>query len=198
VPGTKHTLADLAWLRATGLAGALSGLSHDGTALAGICGGYQMLGESISDPYGVEGGGEAAGLGLLPVRVVFEGAKVTQQVDARLRVGLPWLAEGERLTGYEIHAGRADTVAPLLEIVGSDGEVAFDGASSSDGLTWGTHLHGLFHNDAFRRAWLITLGWRNPGSPLSYLARKAAGYDRLADALEAALDMKRLDEVIGL
>ena len=198
LPGTKYTLADLAWLRATGLAAAVTGLNEAGTAVVGICGGYQMLGQSIDDPHGVESGGEAAGLGLLPVQVTFEGAKVTRQAEARLRVPLPWLAEGERLTGYEIHAGRAGTAAPLLEIVRSGGEVAYDGASSEDGRTWGTHLHGIFHNDAFRRAWLTSLGWQYAGPALSYLARKATGYDRLADALEAALDMEQLDAIIGL
>ena len=70
--------------------------------------------------------------------------------------------------------------------------------ATPDGRVWGTHLHGLFHNDGFRRAWLASLGWRSSGGEMPYLARKAAGYDRLADALEAALDMRRLDAIIGL
>ncbi len=198
LPGAKHTLADLAWLRATGLAEAVIHLAQAGCALVGICGGYQMLGQTISDPDGVEGGGEAAGLGLLPVRVIFHGAKVTQQAEARLCGRLPWLERADGLIGYEIHAGRAETSAPLLEIRRRDGEIAADGAAAADGRIWGTHLHGLFHNDDFRRAWLASLGWRPIGPAIPYRERKAASYDRLADALAAALDVRRLDAIIGL
>jgi adenosylcobyric acid synthase len=198
LPGTKHTLADLAWLRANGLADALLGLAAQGVALVGICGGYQMLGHSISDPDGVEGGGDAAGLRLLPVRVIFRGAKVTQQAVAHPLGRWPWLTAAEPLTGYEIHAGQAETPAPLLELRRADSSHTLDGTAAPDGRIWGTHLHGLFHNDDFRRAWLASLGWQAPARPTPYLARKAAGYDRLADALEAALDVRRLDAIIGL
>ncbi|MEJ5199313.1 MAG: cobyric acid synthase, partial [Anaerolineae bacterium] len=198
LPGTKHTLADLAWLRATGLADAATALAAEGVPLVGICGGYQMLGRAIRDPHGVEGGGEAAGLGLLPVEVVFGREKVTQQVIARPTGQWPWSEAAEPLTGYEIHAGEAKTPAPLLALERQDGSRALDGACSADGRIWGTHLHGLFHNDGFRRAWLRSLGWRPSGSALSYRQRKAASYDRLADALEAVLDVRRLDAIIGL
>ena len=198
LPGTKHTLADLAWLRATGLADAVVARGREGTALVGICGGYQMLGRIIRDPDGLEGGGEAAGLGLLPVEVTFAGEKVTQQAIGRPLGRWPWLHGDEPLAGYEIHAGRAATAAPLLLLQRQDGSRDFDGAATADGRIWGTHLHGLFHNDAFRRAWLISLGWRPSGPSAAYLARKAAAYDRLADALEAALDVRRLDAIIGL
>lgn len=198
LPGTKHTLADLAWLRASGLAEAILGLAGQGIALVGICGGYQMLGRAISDPDGVEGGGTAAGLGLLPAQTVFHGDKVTRQAEARLRGRLPWLGEAEGLTGYEIHAGQVFVPEPLLEIRRSDGETVLDGASTPDGRVWGTHLHGLFHNDGFRRAWLASLGWEAAGVPTPYLARKAAAYDRLADALAAALDVRQLDAITGV
>lgn len=198
LPGTKHTLADLAWLRESGLAGAIADLAAAGTPVIGICGGYQMLGDAISDPDGVEGGGTAAGLGLLPVQVLFRGDKVTRQAVARLRSPLPWLGEADGLSGYEIHAGQAATPAPLFEIRRGDGTAALDGAAAADGRIWGTHLHGLFHNDAFRRAWLEGLGWRGGDDRTPYLARRAAAYDRLADALASALDLGRLDAIIGL
>lgn len=198
LPGTKHTLADLAWLRATGLADAVAARCRQGAGLVGICGGYQMLGRVIRDPDGVEGGGEAAGLGLLPVEVTFVGEKMTQQATGRPLGHWPWLHRDEPLTGYEIHAGRAETAAPLLELSRLNGSRAFDGAATPDGRIWGTHLHGLFHNDDFRRAWLSSLGWHPSGPPMPYLARKAAAYDRLADALAAALDVRRLDAIIGL
>ena len=197
LPGTKHTLADLAWLRDAGLAEAVLALARAGTAVVGVCGGYQMLGRSIADPEGVEGGGRADGLGLLPIQVTFHPEKVTWPARARPCGGLPWLTDGVELEGYEIHMGRATTPAPLFEIRRPNGEATLDGCVAADGRIWGTHLHGLFHNDAFRRAWLRSLGWRPPEGDPPLARRRAAAYDRLADALEAALDIARLDAIIG-
>ncbi len=197
LPGTKHTLADLAWLRRTGLAEAILAMARRGVAIVGICGGYQMLGQSVRDPEGVEGGGEAEGLGLLPTQVVFHREKATWQVRARLCGTLPWLESGDELTGYEIHMGQAETPTPLLEIYRPDGERVPDGAATADGRVWGTHLHGLFLNDAFRRSWLRSLGWRPSDEARSAAAIRMAAYDRLADALEVALDISRLDALLG-
>ena len=86
----------------------------------------------------------------------------------------------------------------MLEIRRSNGEIVYDGASTTNGRIWGTHLHGLFHNDGFRQAWLVSLGWQGGGGLSSYRERKAAAYDRLADALAATLDERRLDAIIGL
>ena len=197
LPGTKHTLADLAWLRQSGLAEALLTHAGRGGALVGICGGYQMLGSELSDPAGVEGGGDAAGLDLLPVNVVFGTRKETWQAQATLRAPLPWFAESGELLGYEIHAGHALSAAPMLHIRRPDGETVADGACSADGRIWGTHLHGLFQNDDFRRAWLTSLGWHAPGGPAKSVRRGLAAYDALADVLEANLDLARLDAIIG-
>ncbi len=197
LPGTKHTLADLAWLRDTGLAEAVKALAREGTTVVGICGGYQMLGWSIADPVGVEGGGRAEGLGLLPIQVVFHREKVTWPARARACGNLPWLPDGMELEGYEIHMGRAASPAPLFEIRRPNEEMALDGCAAADGRVWGTHLHGLFHNDAFRRAWLRSLGWHLSEGDRPLAERRAAAYDRLADALEAALDIAHLDAMIG-
>lgn len=198
LPGTKHTLADLAWLRETGLADAVTTLADQGKAVVGICGGYQMLGQSIRDPHGVEGGGQADGLQLLPTHVTFQREKDTWQVRARACGHLPWLDRSVELAGYEIHMGQAETPSPLFELYRPNGEVTLDGAATVDGRVWGTHLHGLFHNDPFRWAWLRSLGWQPSTAGTSATARRMAAYDRLADALEAALDIRRLDEIIGL
>jgi len=146
----------------------------------------------------VEGGGQAEGLKLLPTPVTLQRRKETWQVQARPCGRLPWLDSSVKLTGYEIHMGRGDTPSPLFELHRPNGEVAHDGAATSDGRVWGTHLHGLFHNDAFRWAWLRSLGWQPSAEGTSAMARQMAAYDRLADALEAALDIRRLDEIIGL
>lgn len=197
LPGTKHTLADLAWLRQVGLADAILAEVRRGMSLVGICGGYQMLGRVVRDPDGVEGGGEAKGLGLLPTEVTFRRDKTTWQVRARLCGALPWAEAETELCGYEIHMGHAATPAPLLMIYRPTGEVVPDGAATDDGRVWGTHLHGLFFNDAFREAWLRSLGWQPPSSVRSALARRMDAYDRWADVLEASLDIGRLDAIIG-
>ena len=190
LPGTKHTLAALHWLRARGFDRALR--SYTGNVV-GICGGYQLLGEQISDPLGLEGmGGEVAGLGLLPVTTVFEANKRTTQTRARARV--PWAADLP-LHGYEIHMGRTQHVAdaaPVLTVDSTGAEQEHDdGCITPDGRVWGCYLHGLFANDAFRHAWLRTLGWQDVGA-----MQGDDPYARLADAVEAHLDRKQLAAIL--
>jgi adenosylcobyric acid synthase len=193
LPGTKSTLADLAWLKREGLAEAIAQLAQAGCAVAGICGGYQMLGRRIADPEGIEStDGERPGLGLLPVDTLFGPAKATRQVHARVRAGAPgWLrgVAGTTLAGYEIHMGRTCGHGSWLSVEGGGD----DGSASADGRIWGCYLHGIFANDAFRRAWLDSLG-------LACEARSAStldeAIDRLADAVAAAVDIGRLDRII--
>jgi adenosylcobyric acid synthase len=200
LPGTKSTLADMAWLDESGLSAAVRALAGQGVAVVGICGGYQMLGQAIHDPHGVESArGHATSLGLLPVETIFEARKATHRGRARVVQARGFLAGAgdERLHGYEIHAGRTTGAPPALEITREDtGETVGDGAVSEDGRVFGTCLHGLFANDAFRRAWLHSLGW-NYESDIDAHARREAAFDRLADAIESALDMEKLDAIIG-
>ena len=201
LPGTKATLADLAWLRAHGLEQAIQQAARRGVAVVGICGGYQMLGQSLSDPLGVEGpaGTRVEGLGLLPVITEFALTKQTYQ--ARLQ-----LVNGQVIAGYEIHMGTttrssdigSGDIAPLGTIVarGNAPVAIADGAQSADGRIWGTYLHGIFEDAAFRRGWLTQLGWRGELSA-SPLARRQE-YDRLADAVEEAVDWPQLAHVTGL
>ena len=124
--GTKSTLADLAWLRAEGFAEAICELATQGTAVVGICGGYQMLGRVIRDSSHVESpGGEAPGLGLLPVETHFETAKATFQVRARILGGPGWIgtAAGQEVEGYEIHMGLTNGGRPWLEVNRRNGGV---------------------------------------------------------------------------
>ncbi|GAB4519123.1 MAG: cobyric acid synthase [Anaerolineae bacterium] len=199
LPGTKHTLADLAWLRETGLADAILARAAQGCAVVGLCGGFQMLARRVSDPHGYEGGGgQSAGLRLLAAEVRFAPEKATFLVTARVRGGLAWWTSDELLSGYEIHMGRAQVDEPLLEIHRPDGSVALDGAAADGGRIWGTHVHGIFQNDRFRRAWLRSLGWQEPPEALDARARREAAYDRLADLLEQVLDVAALDRIVGL
>lgn len=205
IPGTKSTLADLAWLKDQGLDEAIRQLTDQGAAVVGICGGYQMLGERIADPEHIEGAeDEARGLGLLPVETVFIGQKSTCQTQARVCAGAGWAREviGQVVSGYEIHMGEthSDKDAAWLEVVSRGGEntSSLDGSMSPDGQVWGCYLHGLFANQVLRRAWLMSVGWRDPGEGSSPHASQDKAFADLADGVEAVLDRDRLDAIIGL
>ena len=201
LPGTKNTAADLLWLRAVGLAEAIQEQAAKGTAVVGICGGYQMLGRTICDPQHVESPDEVTpGLGLLPLETVFAGEKTTHRVKARIAGGPAWLtrAIGTVVEGYEIHMGRTQGDNPWLTITERSGGPADvgDGAVSADGRVWGCYLHDLFQNQHFRRAWLRGLGW-NPPHPLDASAAElTTRLDRLAGRVEEALNMRLLEKII--
>ena len=183
VPGTKSTRGDLAYLREQGWDIDLAAHRRRGGRILGICGGYQMLGRRVADPEGIEGApGASEGLGLLDVETVMTPEK---QVT---RVAGEDIASGCPVEGYEIHIGRtegADRVRPLFRIGGAE-----EGAQSPDGCVAGAYLHGLFSGDAFRRAYLEGLGAAASG--LAYEAEVEATLDRLADHLEAHLDLDGL------
>lgn len=199
LPGTKSTISDLAWLRSQGLAEAIRQLAAEGRAVVGICGGYQMLGQVVRDPDGVESPlEETPGLGLLPVETDFKGEKATHRVRARVTGGPGWLSglEGQPVQGYEIHMGRSSGGKTWVEITERSGEPVsvLDGAVGEDGRVWGCYLHGLFQNEGLRRAWLAQLGRSDDGGPL---AGQEAAFERLADAVETALDMGKLEEIVA-
>jgi len=198
LPGTKSTLADLEWLRQTGLADAVRGFAG---AVVGICGGYQMLGGRIDDPQHVESPLDTLrGLELLPGVTQFQAEKATYQAQVTVRGGVGWLSslEGTTLEGYEIHMGVTGGVPAWLEITQRNGQVVQvpDGGISADGRIWGCYLHGLFANDRFRRVWLESLGWRGEGTLRSQAEEFQRSLDALADAVEGALNMKLLEEIL--
>lgn len=204
IPGSKNTLADLAWLRERGLAEAIVARAQAGTAVVGVCGGYQMLGRSLADPHGVDGcppGTTAAGLGLLPVNTAFYPEKRTHQARARVRRGPGWLEEagGIEVTGYEIHMGETRGGRPAFDIVqrGEQRVRVADGAVDATGRILGTCLHGLFDTPVFRRAWLRSLGWQGEGEGFTLRQVREAEYDRLAAVLRKSLDVGRLYGLLG-
>jgi adenosylcobyric acid synthase len=185
LPGTKATLADLAWLRARGLDAAVAAHARAGGAVAGICGGYQMLGDRIADPHEVEGGGTAPGLGLLPVDTEMAPDKRCAEVRY---VPAPDAGLGHApLAGYEIHLGRTRCRggAPLFRD-------APEGTGVRSGAVWGAYLHGLFENDAARRAVLAPLraarGLPAP-PPVAWGAALEAGLDAWADTVRKHVDI---------
>jgi adenosylcobyric acid synthase len=182
LPGSRATLSDLAWLRSRGLDRVLAARVASGRPVLGICGGNQMLARTISDPAGVEGGGEAEGLGHLPTTVTFGTEKLLGRPTGSWR--------GQPVTAYEIHHG-VTTLAP-----GADAEAFLDGFSA--GVVWGTTWHGAFENDGFRRAFLGTVAtaagssWVPAPDAPAYSARREAMLDRLADALDEAVGAEAL------
>lgn len=183
LPGSKATRADLAFLRAQGWDIDLLAHHRRGGNILGLCGGYQMLGRTISDPGGIEGPpGTTPGLGLLDI-------DTTMTADKRLtRVQGTHAATGCAISGYEIHLGRSDGPArarPFASIGGAQ-----EGAVSADGRVMGTYLHGLFCEDRFRAAFLAGLGLAPSG--LGYGALVQGTLDELADHLEQHLDIDAL------
>ena len=179
IPGSKSTIGDLIEFRKNGWDADLAAHRRRGGHVAGICGGYQMLGRLVRDPEGLEGSvRETEGLGLLDVETVMEPEKTVRNVSARsLHFDTP-------LSGYEIHLGRTygpDCVRPATAIDG-----VADGATSADGKVFGTYLHGLFGADFFRARFLESLGVRDGG--IDYRAEVERALDEIAAELETHLD----------
>lgn len=180
LPGSKSTRGDLDFLRAQGWDIDLAAHVRRGGHVLGLCGGFQMLGQQIHDPEGLEGPpGSVAGLGLLQVETVMRPDKRLARVNAlHVTTGLP-------LSGYEIHLGRStgpDCARPFAHVAGTP-----EGAISACGRITGSYLHGLFADDAFRAAYLRGLGATASGQ--SYGAGVERVLDDLAAHLEAHLDV---------
>ncbi len=187
LPGSKATIADLAFLRRQGWD--IDILSHHrrGGRILGICGGYQMLGRTVADPEGIEGGvREADGLGLLDIETVLG---LEKSLGERRGVHIE---SGEALRGYEIHLGHSDGPDRARPFIETDGQA--DGARSADGLVEGCYLHGLMRADGFRHAYLSRLRARRH-SGINHDALVDRTLDDLAAHLEASLDLDRMLEI---
>jgi adenosylcobyric acid synthase len=186
LPGSKATLADLKVMREQGWDLDLAAHRRRGGWILGLCGGYQMLGRTLSDPHGTEGAaGTSEGLGWLAVDTELAGDKQLIAAEGRCRL------TGAAVDGYEMHIGRTTGPGldrPLLDLNGRP-----DGAVSDDGRVLGSYLHGLFASDAFRHAFLARLKDRE-ASGLAYEAEVQATLDRLAQHLESCLDLDGLVE----
>ena len=204
LPGTKSTVSDLNWLRQAGWETALARHLRGGGWVAGICGGFQMLGHRILDPHGVESKiAESIGLGRLDFETVFERDKITAQVEGYE------VSSGLAIRGYEIHAGhavRAPGSEPLLRITRRDGapREALEGCRSADGRVIGTSIHGLFDSAGFRRRFIDSIRSAKGLEPLGdapapdYREVGSAEYDRLADVLIANTDFARIASIAGI
>ena len=206
LPGTKSTINDLRYLKETGLAGKIQEFVRAGGHVMGICGGYQILGQEVRDPQGIEGKpGAEPGLGLLPVVTTMAGVKTTTQVTGEA-LGTP--GAGLMVSGYEIHLGVTDITGPgrpALAITSKNGQpVDFtDGWVSPEGRVWGVYVHGLFESDAFRRAFLQELRQARgltaaDGPELAWQVFQEEQLDRLAQEVRRHLDLAKIRAMVGL
>lgn len=211
IPGTKNTIEDMLWLHQTKLDEGIRELSRQGKLIWGVCGGYQILGREILDPYGVESSVPAAqGLGLLNIVTTMEEEKVTQLASGVLRGIGPILGplQGLGVKGYEIHMGRSQVGkehSPFCHIQqrGDQQSDVMDGAVGADGLVIGSYLHGIFDNDELRHHIFNVLRRKRGWAPLSLSTgtlvteQREQDYNRLAQVVRQSLRMDLLYDILG-
>lgn len=203
VPGTKNTLSDLKWMRESGVEAAVLKRAAAGTPVFGVCGGYQMLGREISDPFGAEGGGTMRGMGLLPTRTVFDPEKrqvrshgFVEQLDGPLSA-----LSGAEVEGYEIHMGETvlEGGAGMCMLESEGGAPAPDGCHL--GNVYGTYLHGIFDSQGFAQALAESL-FAARGLDASEVhavdmaAYKEGQYDKLARVMRENMDMELVYRIL--
>lgn len=195
IPGTKNTMDDLMWLRQNGLEALIKKQASNGTVIFGICGGYQILGQSISDPHHVEHGGKMGGIGLVDAETVFYRDKVRTQVRGRFNTinGVLSALSGVEFDGYEIHMGKTQIsdgnhistiIDTVKQIKSNDG--------CQNGNIYGTYVHGIFDNTANI---IIECLLKNKGIEISEYKSESAyeykekQYDLLADIVRKSVNM---------
>ena len=199
LPGSKNTISDLKWLRENGIENAVLRAYRNGIPVFGICGGYQMLGEKISDPYNVEGGGSINAMGLLPVETVFANEKKTKQVQGRFEdiSGFFSCLSGKEFEGYEIHMGESKANGNALSrLSGGKDDGTFGGNAA------GTYVHGVFDStgcaEAIINAICMKKGVKYNKSGFDLKAYKEKQYDILADMVRNSMDMEMVYNIMGI
>ncbi len=205
LPGTKNTMRDLLWMRQSGMEAAVLKAKARGCVIFGVCGGYQMLGTSISDPEGVEEGGFIKGMGLLPMKTVFAGEKTRTRAEGTFRQidGILGGLSDIRFSGYEIHMGQTEPEENLPSLIQIEEEA--EGGLKPDGAfrdgVYGSYVHGIFDKEEAAKAVICCLA-KAKGIDMSqvktmdYAAYKEKQYDKMADILRQHLDMKKIYEIL--
>mgnify|MGYP003417775942 FL=1 len=191
LPGSKNTMGDLKWMRQNGLEAAVKKLSED-IPVFGICGGYQMLGQEISDPDGVEEGGKIRGMELLPVSTILMAEKKRCQIEGKIErlSGLFHVLSDCKFKGYEIHMGRTGTEEKVVV------------TSDMNENIYGSYVHGLFDEGTIANSMIQTLAEKKGieienGEFEDYQTFKDKQYDKLADTLRMYLNMEEIYEMLG-
>lgn len=210
IPGSKNSVSDLMHLHEKGMVEPIKEAAERGIPVIGVCGGYQMLGRELRDPFNTESShGSIPGLGLLDTITSFYPEKQTYQAEARIK-GLSRLLpslEGEVLQGYEIHMGQTELLEeapPAFCIHKRSGREVFtpDGAVSKKGFVFGTYLHGIFDNYSFRKVFLKYLFEKKGLTPpeeeeITLADRLNRTYDLLAEVVRENLDMDFIYDLVG-
>lgn len=206
IPGTKNTLGDLEYLKKSGLYNKIREYEVNGKII-GICGGYQMLGKILEDPYGVETTLESMeGLDILPIKTVFEEKKITTRVNGIIAKDLINNDTPLSIYGYEIHMGKTailDEGKSLININKSNNEEAnhLDGVVNNKGNVMGTYIHGIFDGVEFRQHIINELR-RDKGIEekvsMAYEHLREKELDKLADLVRASIDMNKIYKIMGL
>ncbi len=210
LPGSKNTIEDLIYLKNSGLAEQILRAKRRGAFIVGICGGYQMLGEVIADPYGTESAVPSVnGLGLLNVKTCFETQKTTTQARGVIEpmAGNFTALSGLSVEGYEIHMGvteKGPTVKSFMTLMrlGQEDIAVMDGAVNEEENVFGTYLHGVFDSAAFIRCFIDSvrlkkgIGLYEGASETSFKAYKEEQYEKLAELLETHLDIDALVAIL--
>ena len=205
LPGTKNTMGDLIWMRESGMEAAVLKEASRGKLIFGVCGGYQMLGETLSDPHGVENGGSMKGMGLLPMETVFAEKKTRTRVQGYFGQlsGVFAPLSGAEIEGYEIHMGESilkDNAGTATKITDSvSGKKKEEGAFA--GNVCGTYIHGVFDKEASAEAIIRVIGEKKGidvenMTGVDFAAFKEQQYDILAAELRKHLDMKKIYEIL--
>lgn len=188
IPGSKNTIDDLRFIKNTGFREAIINAKDSGTLILGICGGYQMLGQWVKDPLGVEGEiREEEGLGLLDIITYFNNVKITKQTKGQD-------LEGNKIIGYEIHNGESIPIKKdNIWITGEDNEIL--GMKNEESTVFGTYLHGLFDEGDFSKVLINTLKekYNLNLEEINYKEYKISQYNNLAKVLEENVDMKYVE-----
>lgn len=200
LPGTKNTMEDLKWLRESGLEAAILKQAAAGKIIFGVCGGYQMLGEYLNDPYHTEYGGEMKGMGLLPIRTVFAEQKTRTQVQGHFGQvsGKLQALSGIPFEGYEIHMGQTQCREEISHLTQFENGLQ-DGNYYHQ--VYGTYVHGIFDREEVSKA-VVTALFEQKGLDTSEIltfdrkAYKEKQYDLLADAIRNSLDMKQIYQIL--
>ena len=205
LPGTKNTMGDLILMRESGMEAAVLKEASRGKLIFGVCGGYQMLGETLSDPHGVENGGSMKGMGLLPMETVFAEKKTRTRVQGHFGQlsGVFAPLSGAEIEGYEIHMGESilkDNAGTATKITDSvSGKKKEEGAFA--GNVCGTYIHGVFDKEASAEAIIRVIGEKKGidvenMTGVDFAAFKEQQYDILAAELRKHLDMKKIYEIL--
>ena len=209
LPGTKNTMEDLLWMRENGLEALILKEAAKGKLIFGICGGYQMMGETLSDPHGVEAGGTIKGMGLLPMDTVFAKKKTRTRVEGsfgQLTGAFAKLSD-TALEGYEIHMGettyepRGTVFSAIAETVGTQhvDEAMANGCQYQNAA--GSYVHGLFDSVEMQKALLRLLCQKKglPEEAVSWIDEKVykeQQYDKLAEGLRESMDMAKIYQIL--